>query len=114
MTRPGRSRAITEATVAASVMSTASRSSGRSSKEAGQAARQTSRPICPAAPNTSTLKDASLPGYREFAFPARPEQLVEIVDGPGEAVLQVGLRMPPENPLGLGDVGAALDRVVDG
>ena len=46
-------------------------------------------------------------------FPTMAEQLVEILDGAGEPLLEIGVRLPTEHSVGFGDVGTALDRVVD-
>src|SRR5215469_14389344 len=65
-------------------------------------------------PQTPGFSRNTLPGNGVFAFPAGPEQLVEIIDGTGQAGFQLGLRTPTKHPLGFADVGAALHRIVDG
>src|SRR5215472_7070792 len=111
MTRSGRSRPIAALTAGALATSAACRSSAASSTEAGQIARRTSWPTWPPAPNTSTFNAAILAG-RHFEAAARPEQLVEIINRAGEAILEGGLGLPVQDPLRFGNVGAALHRVV--
>src|SRR6516164_5391641 len=64
--------------------------------------------------NTSARNLALSGCERAGDFTMFGEELVEIFDGLGEAVFERGLGLPVEEGGGLGDVGAALDRVVDG
>src|ERR1700720_3699458 len=114
MTRSGLSRAITALTTVGLVMSAAFRSRGMSSNHPGQPARHTSAPPCPPAPKTRTFTKRLLRGHLVSSSGVRAEQLVEIVNGTREAVFQGYLGMPAQDPLGFGDIGTTLDRIVDG
>src|SRR5690242_10874920 len=94
-------------------MSPAMRSSGTSWHDAGHGARTTSCPTWPAAPNSRTFTEGRLPRGRGFELLALREQLVEILDGAGQPLSKVGRRLPAKQGLRGGDIGAALDRVVD-
>src|SRR5215831_8856892 len=97
MARSGVSCVSSAPTASLFVMSTAFRSSGRIVCPGGQAARQTSRPICPPAPNT-TIFIAGPPGLRSSASDLLPfaKELIEIGDGAGEPVLERGGGLPGE------------------
>ena len=67
----------------------------------------------PAGPKHQNPQQRLLRQHLVCSSKVRAKQLVEVVDGTGEAFFQGCLGTPTEYPLGFGDIGTALDRIVD-